>query len=162
MERFKLRAWARSGILSLAKYLNNKKNWDNCRDVLPYPYTKRDTKLFIRFVEGQSEQNNFCVEKNHKAAGNISFIRGMDVERYNAKLGYWLTEPYCNRVIMSEAIMQAIEDYLYHSYTVRIYAHVYVNNLASRKVLEKTGFHKCGIFRKACFKNGQFVDFHCL
>ena len=29
------------------------------------------------------------------------------------------------------------------------------------KVLEKAGFHKCGIFKKACFKNGQFVDCHC-
>ena len=131
-------------------------------EYVPYPYTKWDAELFIRFVEGQSEQNNFCIEINHKAAGNISLIRGMDVERYNAKLGYWLTEPYCNRVIMSEAIKQAIEDYLYHSDTVRIYAHVYVNNPASRKVLEKAGFHKCGIFRKACFKIGQFVDCHCL
>ena len=32
---------------------------------------------------------------------------------------------------------------------------------ASMKVLEKAGFHKCGIFRKACFKNGKFVDCHC-
>ena len=29
------------------------------------------------------------------------------------------------------------------------------------KVLEKAGFHKCGILRKACFKNGRFVDCHC-
>ena len=41
------------------------------------------------------------------------------------------------------------------------YAHVYENNPASMKVLEKAGFHKCGIFRKACFKNGKFVDCHC-
>ena len=32
---------------------------------------------------------------------------------------------------------------------------------ASMKVLEKAGFHKCGIFRKSCFKNGKFVDCHC-
>lgn len=24
-----------------------------------------------------------------------------------------------------------------------------------------TGFRKCDIFRKACFKNGRFVDCHC-
>ena len=62
---------------------------------------------------------------------------------------------------MSEAIKQAVEDYLSNSNTVRIYAHVYENNPASMKVLEKAGFHKCGIFRKACFKNGKFVDCHC-
>ena len=35
---------------------------------------------------------------------------------------------------MSEAIKQAVEDYLSHSDTVRIHAHVYENNLASMKV----------------------------
>lgn len=40
MERVKLRAWIKSDIPALAKYRNNKKIWDNCRDVFPYPYTK--------------------------------------------------------------------------------------------------------------------------
>lgn len=56
MERFKLRAWARSGILSLAKYLNNKKIWDNCRDVLPYPYTKRDAEQFIVSLKDKAKR----------------------------------------------------------------------------------------------------------
>ena len=125
MESFKLRAWTKTDIPVLAKYLNNKKIWDNCRDALPYPYTEKDAGQFISFVEGQSEQNNYCIEINHEAAGNISFTRGTDVERYNAELGYWLAEPYWNQGIMSEAIKQAIEDYLIHSDAVRIYAHVY-------------------------------------
>lgn len=161
IKSFKLRNWNRSDIPALARNLNNKKIWDNCRDVLPYPYTEKDAEQFISFVEGQSEQNNYCIEINHEAAGNISFIRGTDVERYNAELGYWLAEPYWNLGIMTEAIKQAVEDYLSHSDTVRIHAHVYENNLASMKVLEKAGFNKCGIFRKACFKNGRFVDCHC-
>ena len=166
-ESFKLRAWTKADIPALAKHLNNKKIWDNCRDALhcrdalPYPYTEKDAEQFIGFVEGQSEQNNYCIEINHEAAGNISLTKGTDVERYNAELGYWLAEPYWNQGIMSEAIKQAIENYLSNSNTVRIHAHVYENNPASMKVLEKVGFHKCGIFRKACFKNGQFVDCHC-
>ena len=160
-ESFKLRAWTKADIPALAKYLNNKKIWDNCRDALPYPYTEKDAEQFISFVEGQSEQNNYCIEINHEAAGNISFIRGTDVERYNAELGYWLAEPYWNQGIMSVAIKRAVEDYLSHSDTIRIHANVYENNPASMKVLEKAGFHKCGIFKNACFKNGQFVDCHC-
>lgn len=72
MERFKLRVWIKSDIPLLAKDLNNKKIWDNCRDVLPYPYTKRDTEQFVGFVEGQSKQNSYCIEINHEAAGNNS------------------------------------------------------------------------------------------
>lgn len=161
IKSFKLRNWNRADVPALARHLNNKNIWDNCRDALPYPYTEKDAEQFISFVEGQSEQSNYCIEINHEAAGNISFIRGTDVERYNAELGYWLAESYWNLGIMTEAIKQAVEDYLSHSDTVRIHAHVYENNLASMKVLEKAGFHKCGILRKACFKNGRFVDCHC-
>lgn len=161
IKSFKLRNWNRADIPALARHLNNKKIWDNCRDVLPYPYTEKDAEQFISFVEGQSEQNNYCIEINHEAAGNISFIRGTDVERYNAELGYWLAEPYWNLGIMTEALRQAIKDYLSHSDIVRIHANVYENNPASMKVLEKAGFRKCGTLRKACFKNCQFVDCHC-
>ena len=28
------------------------------------------------------------------------------------------------------------------------------------RVLEKVGFKKTGIFRKACYKNGRFIDAH--
>ena len=161
IKSFKLRNWNRADVPALARHLNNKNIWDNCRDALPYPYTEKDAEQFISFVEGQSEQSNYCIEINHEAAGNISFIRGTDVERYNAELGYWLAEPYWNLGIMTEAVRQAIEDYLSHSDIIRIHAHVYENNLKSMKVLEKAGFHKCGILRKACFKNGRFVDCHC-
>ena len=161
IKSFKLRNWTRADVPALARHLNNKKIWDNCRDALPYPYTEKDAEQFISFVEGQSEQNNYCIEINHEAVGNVSFFRGTDVERYNAELGYWLAEPYWNLGIMTETIKLAVEDYLSHSDTVRIHAHVYENNLASMKVLEKAGFHKCGILRKACFKNGRFVDCHC-
>ena len=63
-ESFKLRAWTRADIPTLAKHLNNKKIWDNCRDALPYLYTEKDAEQFISFVEGQSEQNNYCIEIN--------------------------------------------------------------------------------------------------
>lgn len=37
---FRLRPWQKSDTTSLARYLNNKKIWDNCRDRLPFPYTE--------------------------------------------------------------------------------------------------------------------------
>lgn len=81
-------------ISALAKCLKNRKFLDNFRDALPYSYTEKDAEQFIGFVEGQKGQNNYCIEINHEAAGNFSFTRGTDVERYNAELGYWLAESY--------------------------------------------------------------------
>lgn len=160
MKSFIVRPWKKADTFALAKYLNNKKIWDNCRDGLPYPYTEKDAEQFIQFASDSKEQNNYCIEINQEAAGNISLIRGTDVERYNAELGYWLAEPYWNQGIMSQALKQAIENYFLHTDIARIYALVYETNQASMRVLENTGFRKCGIHQKACFKNGQFVDCH--
>ena len=155
-----IRTWSKSDIPALAKYLNNKKIWDNCRDSLPYPYTEENAARFIESTLHHDGQHNYCIEVNGEAAGNISFIRGTDVECYNAELGYWLAESYWNKGIMTGMLRQAVDNYFRHTDAMRIYANVYANNPASMKVLENNGFRKCGIHEKACFKNGMFIDCH--
>lgn len=161
MTPFILRQWRESDVPTLAKYLNNKKIWDNCRDRLPYPYTENDAASFIQYAKSQDVQNNYCIEINAEAVGNISFDRGTDVERFNAETGYWIAEPYWNKGIMTQALRQAVSDYFSQTDIVRIFANVYANNFASMRVLEKAGFWETGIQHKACFKNGQFLDCHC-
>lgn len=160
MYKYIIRSWSKDDFSTLAKYLDNKKIWDNCRDSLPYPYSENDAQQFIQFVLSQNEQNNYCIEVNREAAGNISFARGIDVERYNAELGYWLAEPYWGKGIMTRMLAQAINCYFHHTDVIRICANVYAGNIASMRVLEKIGFRKCGIHRNACFKNGVFTDCH--
>ena len=50
-----IRNWSQSDIPALAKYLNNKKIWDNCRDSLPYPYTEEDAARFIESTKCQDD-----------------------------------------------------------------------------------------------------------
>ncbi|OKZ23905.1 MAG: GNAT family N-acetyltransferase [Bacteroides sp. 43_108] len=160
MLAFTIRNWTENDIPALAKNLNNKKIWDNCRDGLPFPYTEKDAEEFIQFVLSQEIQSNYCIEINSEASGNIGFMRDSDVERFNAEIGYWLAEPYWNQGIMTEAIKIALESYFRNTDILRVYANVYANNVASICVLENVGFNQCGIHRKACFKNGSFVDCH--
>jgi len=96
-----------------------------------------------------------------EAVGNISFARGIDVERYNAELGCWLAEPYWGKGIMTQMLVLAVNSYFSHTDVMRICANVYAGNMSSMRVLEKIGFRKCGIHRNACFKNGKFLDCHC-
>ena len=135
MTPFILRRWQESDIPALAKYLNNKKIWDNCRDSLPYPYTSEDAASFIQYVKSQDIQNNYCIEVHAEAAGNISFDRGTDVERFNAEIGYWLAEPYWNKGIMTQALRQAVSDYFNQTDVVRIFAtpYGYWKRLVSKK-----------------------------
>lgn len=158
--KYTLRTWVDSDAKALARHLNNKKIWDNCRDGLPFPYTEKDANVFIAYATGQTEQNEFCIEINSEAAGNIGFVRGTDVERFNAEVGYWLSENYWKKGIMSAALKEAIKLYFQQTEIIRLYASVYEFNTASMCVLEKVGFQKTGIHHKACFKNEQFIDAH--
>lgn len=62
---------------------------------------------------------------------------------------------------MSRALKEAVGEYLRQTDAVRIHARVHAGNRASMRVLERAGFRACGIWSKACFKNGRFVDCHC-
>ena len=49
-----LREWKRSDAAALARIANNKKVWDNVRDRLPHPYTKKDAKEWLALVKKQN------------------------------------------------------------------------------------------------------------
>ena len=46
-----LRTWQTEDAASLAQYLNNKNIWNNCRDGLPYPYSREDANVFLAMVQ---------------------------------------------------------------------------------------------------------------
>lgn len=159
-KRYKLRKWKESDAKMLSIHLNNKKIWDNCRDGLPYPYTETDAQAFIKHTTAQSELSDFCIEVDNESVGNIGFIRKTDVERYNAEIGYWLSETHWNKGIMTAALRDAINQYFQLTDVIRLHAQVYECNTPSMHVLEKVGFRKVGIHHKACFKNNRFINAH--
>lgn len=157
---YTLRTWQTKDAPSLAQELNNKKIWDNCRDMLPFPYSPEHGEAFIDIIKQKEGIHDFCIEVNGKAVGNIGFIPGMDVERFNAEVGYVIGEAYWNQSIMSDALQEAIRYYFAHTDKVRIFAFVFEHNLPSMRVLEKAGFRKVGVMTKSVFKNGRFMDAH--
>lgn len=157
-EKYTLRTWLTDDAVSLARYLNNKNIWDNCRDGLPYPYSQEDAKFFIALTQKKEGIHDFCIEINGEAAGNIGFVPCTDVERFNAEVGYWLAEPYWNKGIVTDALKEAVNYYFAHTDKVRVFASVFEHNTSSMRVLEKAGFTKTGRMRKAIFKNETFLD----
>lgn len=156
--KYILRRWKSEDAENLAKHLNNKNIWDNCRDGLPYPYTLQDANTFITHVAQSESNSEYCIEIDGEAVGNIGFVRGSDVERFGAEIGYWIAEQYRNKGFMSDALKYAIDHFLSTTDVVRIHATVYTSNKASAHILEKVGFTMKCILTKAAFKNGQFTD----
>src|SRR5437762_12425487 len=154
-----LREWKKSDAAALAKIANNKKIWDNVRDRLPYPYTKKDAKEWLALIKKQKQPvTTFCVEADGNLAGSIGFTIKEDVYRKNAEIGYFIGEEYWGKGIATEAIRQMV-DYIQKKIDViRIYAEVFDYNKPSMKVLEKNGFYLKCIRKKAAIKNDVIVD----
>lgn len=157
-ERCRVRSWRGSDLESIVRHANNPKVAMQLRDRFPHPYTRADGIAFLRHMTGPEPQTNFAIEVDGEAAGAIGFVRGADVERFSAEIGYWLGEAYWGRGIATDAV-RAITDHIFANFDVcRIYATVFESNPASSRVLDKAGFVLEGRLRKAVTKSGETID----
>lgn len=78
--------------------------------------------------------------------------------RKNAELGYWLGEKYWGNGILTRAIPQVLA-FAFKTYDLsRVFARPFGTNVASQRVLEKTGFTLEAKLEKTIFKNGEYLD----
>lgn len=142
----------------MAQQASNRRIWNNVRDFFPYPYTIRDASAWVRSNKSYSQPNNFAIEVDGLAVGNVGFTVKDDIYRYNAEIGYWLGEPYWGRGIISE-VVPVVTRYIFQNFQVnRLFACVLEGNVPSMRVLEKAGFRAEAIHRKAAVKNNQYLD----
>lgn len=141
----------------LAPLINNKKVWDNLRDFIPHPYTEEDARAFIASAQHPSPPLTFGIQTEGRLCGVIGLVPGQDIHRCTAEIGYWLGEDFWGRGIATKAV-KCITDHGFERGFARIHAGVLAYNLASMRVLEKAGYVRDGIFRRALIKNGQIWD----
>ncbi len=153
-----LRNWQEKDIKSLARNANNKKIWDNLRDQFPYPYTELAAKQWIVIANQDRPLSNFAIEYKGIAVGGIGIIKQTDIFRKSAEIGYWLGEKYWNKGIASKAVKAMIKYSFENFDIIRLYAHVFENNIASIRVLEKCGFHEEARLNNAVIKNNIIQD----
>lgn len=153
-----LREWKKSDAGTLARIADNKKIWDNVRDQLPYPYTKKDAKKWLSLVKKQEKITTFCIEADGEMAGSIGFTLKEDVYKRTAEVGYFISENFWGKGIATEAIKLLVEYIQQNFDIVRIYAEVFEFNKASMRVLEKNGFYLECIRKKAALKNDVILD----
>lgn len=155
-----LRPWRTADAVRLAELANDVEIWRNLRDRFPHPYSLEDAHRFLRGVVGAEPPMNFAIEIEGDLAGGLGIHPCSDVERIGAELGYWLAHPYRGRGIMVEAIRLATRYSFEELGLERLFADVFEYNEASMKVLERAGFVREGIARRAALKDGRIVDKH--
>jgi ribosomal-protein-alanine N-acetyltransferase len=153
-----IRDWQLEDSPSIARYANNRKIWINLRDAFPHPYRIQDAASFIAHVTESSPITVFAIATQFEAIGSIGLMRGKDVHRFTAEIGYWLAEPFWGKGIMTDAV-RSLTAYGVHDLGLhRIFAEPYTTNAASARVLEKAGFKCEGILRSNVFKDGKVLD----
>lgn len=158
--QIELRNYRYEDIPYLANLANNPNVSKYLRDIFPYPYLENDAANFIEHIMQLPLQKGIelaiTVDGHFAGAIGISFEK--DIYRFNGELGYWLGEPFWNHGILTKAVNMMIT-HIFDKYPVyKITAEVFIDNVASQRVLEKNGFIKEGLLKKHVYKNNSFHD----
>ncbi|MGA7409452.1 MAG: GNAT family protein [Bryobacteraceae bacterium] len=155
----RLRRWRRSDRSALIKHANNIKIWRNVRDIFPHPYTPAAADTFLSTVTEQSgPESIYAIEVGGEAVGGIGIHPRVNEERHTAEIGYWLGEPFWGRGIATAAVCSLSQRALKELDLYRLFANVFASNPASMRVLEKAGFQREGVLRRAVVKDGVLMD----
>ena len=153
-----LRPWSISDLEQLVEYANNPKISSNLTNAFPHPYLEEHGRRFIEFATKDDPIHIFAIDLNGKAIGGIGVHPQSDIFCFNAELGYWIAEPYWGQGIATFAIQQIIE-FAFNTFDInRLFARPFGSNLASQKVLEKSGFTHEATLKKSIYKNGIYLD----
>lgn len=163
MKEFQLRPWKTEDAKSLAKSANNLHIAQNLRNAFPNPYTLEAAVWYINdsIANAGEKQINDAIVVDGQAVGSIGIFVKDDVYEKSAELGYWLSEDYWRRGIMSKAVGIICQEAFERFDIIRIFAEPFADNAGSRRVLEKAGFTCEGIMRNGVYKNGE-IHSYCM
>ena len=156
---FILRPYRKSDIINLQKNANHKEIYRYTLRI-PYPYTLKDARNFIkrdlRFQKAKKKTViNFAIEIKKEVIGGISIEI---IEGHKAEIGYWLAKKDWNKKIMTKAVKE-VSNFIFKKLKLkRIYAYINMHNKRSLKVLKNNNFQREGLLRKFAFKDGKYID----
>ena len=156
----KIRKWKIDDAAELAATLNNKNIQDNLRDGLPYPYTEDDAKYYINEML-KADKNSifaFAITADDKVVGSIGVFRKDNIHSLTAEMGYYIAESFWGKGLGTCAIKQTCQYVFNNTDILRIFAEPFSYNIASCRILEKSGFKCEGLLRSNAVKNNQILD----
>lgn len=155
-----IRPWKLEDAPSLAKALNNINIHNNLRDGLPFPYTVENANAFIQSMLDADKDKiyAFAITVDDEAIGSIGVFRRDNIHSRTAEMGYYLSESYWGRGLGTSAVKQACRRIFETTDIIRIFAQPFSGNIASCRILEKSGFSLEGILKQNAVKNGRIMD----
>lgn len=148
---------------NLIQYLNDPVIQANTSNI-PAPYTQKEADDWLQhtrdLMQAHGTLYNLAIRhETHGVIGGIGAFLRTGLEGHTDEMGYWLAAPFRGRGIVPDAVT-AFTLWLFEERPalVRIEAKVYSFNNASNRVLEKAGFEREGLMRKAIKKQEKWID----
>jgi len=150
-----------SDKLSIVEYINDEEINMNTLHI-PFPYYERDAEEFLtivrKFEEDQKHVGQYAIRLKGEMVGGIGFLYSHGDSSHKAEVGYWIGKRHRGRGLMTLAIQKMIEIAFSEKGLFRLEAHVFPENIASMRALEKAGFQKEGFLKSTFIKEDRLVD----
>jgi ribosomal-protein-alanine N-acetyltransferase len=155
-----LREYADSDLDRLVRLANNENVSRYLVYTFPYPYTRDDAEWWISTGSKQNGAITRVIEYQGLLVGSVAITPQSGWREHLGEIGYWVAEDYWGKGIASAALLQMTE-YGFNSRNFRkLIAPVLAPNIASMRVLEKSGYQREGILRGEVQKGGAYFDIH--
>lgn len=123
---------------------------------IPYPYTLKSAAKFVRKTRCDARKKKtyafgIALKKENRIIGVITLSK-FDYKNRGAEIGYWIGKRYWGQGIMSEAARLIVKFSFRKLKLHKIYASLFEENIASRRVLKKAGFKLEGKIRESRFR----------
>lgn len=157
----RLRPLVAADAPALAAHANDREVWRQLRDRFPHPYGVADAEAYVTAVASCTPPTTFGIIVDGEAVGSIALVRGDDIARQTAEIGYWIGHACWGRGIATDAL-RAVTAYGLGALGLhRIFALPFARNAASCRVLEKCGYRCEGLLRRSAVKDGAVLDQWC-
>ena len=111
-----------------------------------------------KFEELNEQICNYAIRLEGEMIGGIGFLFNYGPDAHKSEFGYWIGKEFRNRGIMTSVIRKFIEIAFEEKYIYRLEAHVFPQNIASQKILERIGFSKDGLIKSNFVKDDKLRD----
>ncbi|KAI1373369.1 acyl-CoA N-acyltransferase [Hypoxylon crocopeplum] len=155
-----IRAYVASDAAPMAAAANHPEISMYMRNRFPYPYTLESSNFWLNLSMKADPVVNFAICTLDGAfAGSIGLTPREDIEYRNWEVGYWVGMDHWGKGIATSAL-RGFSAWAFKEFPelIRLEAGVFDGNAASMRVLERAGYTKEGIRRKAVCKKGKVMD----
>lgn len=109
----------------------------------------------------QADENTtyaFAITDDDKAIGSIGIFRKGNIHTQTEEMGYYIAETFLGKGIGNSAVKQICKYIFEHTDIIRIFAEPFIYNIATCRIIEKSGFMCEGVLRSNAVKNEEIID----